>query len=193
MGIYTQNQIESTIRKNADWIGRVSEHYRIPAAAICAIMQKEMEQINAVDLAADLVVAAKVFSKKDSSTGPMQIIGKVGLRAVNFAVDRGLATYSELGLPASRRLDENRPGDVHAVWKRLRSDVRANIEIAALNLLSCAEEMTGRIDFDSYSPEELKHIFTRYNQNTAKITDYGNTAYRYYMDYQEKKEDVCAF
>ena len=186
MGIYTQKQIESTIRKNADWIGRVSERYHIPPAAICAILRKEMEQINAVDLAADLVVAVQLFSKKDSSTGPMQIFGKVGLRAVNFAVDRGLTTYAELGLPASRRLDENRPADVHAVWKRLRSDVRANIEIAALNLLSCAEEMTGRIDFGSYTPDELKHIFTRYNQNTGMITEYGNTAYQYYMDYKTK-------
>ena len=186
MGIYTQNQINNTIRKNADWIGRVSERYHIPPAAICAILRKEMEQINAVDLAADLVVAAQLFSKKDSSTGPMQIFGKVGLRAVNFAVDRELTTYAELGLPASCRLDENRPADVHAVWKRLRSDVRANIEIAALNLLSCAEEMAGRIDFDSYTPDELKHIFTRYNQNTGMITEYGNTAYQYYMDYKKK-------
>ena len=186
MGIYTQNQINNTIRKNADWIGRVSERYHIPPAAICAILRKEMEQINAVDLAADLVVAAQLFSKKDSSTGPMQIFGKVGLRAVNFAVDRGLTTYAELGLSASRRLDENRPADVHAVWKRLRSDARANIEIAALNLLSCAEEMTGRIDFDSYTPDELKHIFTRYNQNTGMITEYGNTAYQYYTDYKKK-------
>ena len=190
MGIYTQNQINNTIRKNADWIGRVSEHYHIPPAAICAILRKEMEQINAVDLAADLVVAAQFFSKKDSSTGPMQIFGKVGLRAVNFAVDRGLTTYAELGLPASRRLDENRPADVHAVWKRLRSDVRANIEIAALNLLSCAEEMTGRIDFDSYSQDELKHIFTRYNQNTGMITEYGHTAYQYYMDYKKKTSNT---
>ena len=190
MGIYTQNQINNTLRKNAEWIGRVSERYHIPPAAICAILRKEMEQINAVDLAADLVVAAQLFSKKDSSTGPMQIFGKVGLRAVNFAVDRGLTTYAELGLAASPRLDENRPADVHAVWRRLRSDVRANIEIAALNLLSCAEEMTGRIDFDSYTPDELKHIFTRYNQNTGMITEYGNTAYQYYMDYKKKTSNT---
>ena len=185
LGIYTQNRIRNTIRKNADWINRVSERYHIPAAAICAILQKEMEQINAVDLAADMIVAAKLFPKKDSSTGPMQIFGKVGLKAINFAVDKGLAGYSELGFPETRRLDENKQSDVHSVWKHLRSDPRANIEIAALNLLSCAEEMTGRIDFDSYSPDELKHIFTRYNQNTSAVTDYGNTAYQYYMDYKK--------
>ena len=69
--------------------------------------------------------------------------------------------------------------------------VRANIEIAALNLLSCAEEMTGRIDFDSYTPDDLKHIFTRYNQNTGMITEYGNIAYQYYTDYKKKTSSTA--
>ena len=57
-------------------------------------------------------------------------------------------------------------------------------KIAKMSLI--AEGMTGRIDFDSYTPDELKHIFTRYNQNTGMITEYGNTAYQYYTEYKKK-------
>ena len=54
---------------------------------------------------------------------------------------------------------------------------------AALNLLSAAEEKTGRIDFPSYSPEELKLIFTRYNGTVPHITPYGEAVYRHYLRY----------
>ncbi len=170
------------ILKNYDsWIHTLSERYHIPAAFIQAILYMEMTRINMLDYAADLAVWTGMLPKKDSSTGYAQIFGFVGLNAVNFAADRGLTSYQALRIPSDHRLDRNNPEDVRLMWKYLHHDRKANIEVAVLNMLSAAEEMTGRIDFDSYSEEELKHIFTRYNANTDKITEYGETAYQYYL------------
>jgi len=82
-----------------------------------------------------------------------------------------------------RRLDPKNPGDVRMVWLKIHKDPAANMEFAALNLLSCAEEMTGRIDFGGYTPEELKLVFARYNANVKRITPYGEEAYGHYLRY----------
>ena len=42
--------------------------------------------------------------------------------------------------------------------------------------------MTGRIDFEHYTPEEMKLIFTRYNGNLKQISPYGEKAYQYYLN-----------
>ena len=94
-----------------------------------------------------------------------------------------MTSYAALGLQADHRLDEHRASDLFLVWNRLHRDVHMNIEIGALNLLCCADEMTGRLDFSSYTPVDLKRIFTRYNQDTREITAYGEAAYRYYRFY----------
>ena len=183
--LYSKKQVEKTVARCRDWIQTVSERYPVPPAAICAVLRKELEEIDFLDPLADIAVASRLFPKQDSSTGPMQIFGKVGLRAVNEAVDRGLTSYRALGIPEGHRLDENSRSDVHLIWKKLWRDRRVNIEIAALNLLSAAEEMTGRVDFENYTPEELKHIFTRYNQQTGQITAYGRKVYGYYLQYRK--------
>ena len=82
-----------------------------------------------------------------------------------------------------RRLDPKNPADVRMVWLKIHKDPAANMEFAALNLLSCAEEMTGRIDFGGYTPEELKLVFARYNANVKRITPYGEEAYGHYLRY----------
>ena len=183
MSLYSREYIDRVIVQNRDWIHSVAARYRMPSAAILAVLRLEMERIDAFDLAADFVVSSQIFSKKDSSTGPMQIFGRTGVHAINFAVAGGLTSYSALGFHVNHRLDEHNIADVHLVWKRMHQDVHANIEIAALNLLCCAHEMTGRLDFDSFSASDLKLIFTRYNQDTRSITSYGETAYRYYLFY----------
>ena len=180
---YNEKQIGKIIGRNREWIDAVSARFRIPAAAIVAVLRKELKEIDYLDTAADLIVGMGIFKKKDSSTGPMQIFGKTGVRAVNFATDKGIASYDELGIASSHRLDEKDPRDVRLIWKRLHRDEHANIEIAALNLLSAVEEMTGKTDFSGCTPEELKHVFTRYNQNTHRITPYGEETYRYYLQY----------
>lgn len=183
MSLYSREHIDRVIEQNRDWIHHVAARYRMPSAAILSVLRLEMERIDVFDLAADFVVSSQVFSKKDSSTGPMQVFGRTGVHAVNFAVDRGLTSYSALGFRVDHRLDERNIADVHLIWSRLHRDVHANIEIAALNLLCCAHEMTGCLDFDSFSAVNLKLIFTRYNQDIRSITAYGETAYRYYLFY----------
>ena len=181
--IISRKRAEKIIEKHDAWIQEVSARYVIPSAAIKAILFKEMIMIDVMDLVADLAVWTGLFSKKDSSTGYAQIFGRVGLDAVNFAADRELSDYDSLGIRCSHRLDRSNIKDVRFVWKLLRFDRRANIEIASLNILSAAEEMTGRTDLSNFSDEELKLTFTRYNANTKQITPYGEDVFRHYLRY----------
>jgi len=182
-GIISKDRAEKNISRYEGWIEEVAERYSIPKAAIKAILFKEMTMIDIMDVFADLVVLTRLFGKKDSSTGYAQIFGKTGLDAVNFAEDHGLSDREKLGLGKGPRLDRTNINDIRKVWRLLRSDRRANIEIASLNILSAAEEMTGRTDFGSFSEEELKLVFTRYNANTKKITPYGEDVYRHFLRY----------
>ena len=181
---YSVPKTERIIERLTPTIETIARKYGMPTAMIQAVLRKEMPQIDLMDFAADLAVALGGLLKKDSSTGYMQIFGWVGLNAVNFAVDRGLATYESLGIWSDHRLDPHQDADVRLIWKKMERDRSANLEIAALNLISCAEEMTGRIDFAHYTEEEWKLIFTRYNQNTRKVTPYGEETYRYFVRFQ---------
>lgn len=180
---YSIKRTEHIITNMTPKIETVAQKYGMPAAALKAVLRKEMPQINWMDFAADLAVACGGILKQDSSTGYMQIFGWVGLNAVNFAVDEGLATYQSLGLRVDHRLDPHNRADVRWIWKKMQTDRTANLEIAALNLISCAKEMTGRIDFVHYTEEEWKLLFTRYNQNTRKVTPYGEETYAHYVRY----------
>lgn len=171
--------------KHDAWITTVAQRYHIPAAAIKAMLYQEMTMIDAFDPVADFAAWLGIAGKKDSSTGYAQIFGYVGLNAINFAVDRRLATYQSLGIFCNHRLDPCNQKDVRLVWKKLHKDAQANIEIATLNLLSAAEEMTGRLDFDSFTPEEWKLVFTRYNANTHTITRYGEQAYQLFVRFDK--------
>ena len=171
-------------RYNA-WIHAVSERYGVPASAIKAILYQEMTIINLMDVAADLVVQTNLFRKKDSSTGYAQIFGYVGVNALNFAVDRKLATYDSVGIACTHRLDPHNPKDVRLMWKKLRSNPKINIEIATMNLLAAADEVVGRTDFHTFSADELKLVLTRYNANTRHITPYGERAFAKYEEYEE--------
>lgn len=179
-------RIERFIREHAAWIRALSKKYGIPSAAVCAVMHKEMQETDLFDTLADAAVQTRLLPKKDSSTGPMQIFGKVALRAVNFGVSRHLTTLRELGITAAYPLDENSDKDVYTVWEKLNRDVHFNMEAGVLNLLCCAEEMTGRIDFASYGAEEWMLVFTRYNQNTHHITPYGEDVYLLYLKYSRE-------
>lgn len=183
--LISRRRAERILRSCGPRIRELSRKYRIPAPVIQAILYQEMTQIDLLDLAADLAVWTNLFPKKDSSTGYAQIFGYVGIRAVNFAVDRGLTDYAALGISADHRLDSQNPKDVRRIWLLLHRDPRANLEIATLNLLSAAEEMTGRIDFEHYSEEELKRVLTRYNANVQSVTAYGEAVYRHVQRYRQ--------
>ena len=208
--LYSTRKSEQILRRYENWIDTVSRRYGIPAACIKAILFMELTEIDLLDLAADFAVQGYwwryalgtrlqraglvrgevpklrrgVFGKKDSSTGHAQIFGYVGIQAINFALDRGLVTPETLGVPADHRLRSEDPEDLCAVWRLLHRNSRANLEIASLNLLSAAEEMTGRIDFAGYTPEELKLVLTRYNANVKHITAYGEKAYQQYLRFR---------
>ena len=168
--LYSPSRAEKVIRKYNGWIRKVSASYKLPAPMIKAVLYQELTQIDLGDLAADLMVLAGIFGKQDSSTGYAQIFGRVALNAANFAVDQGLADYRSLGIESDHRLDPEDRRDVRKVWKMIHRNPRQNIELASLNLLSAAEEITGRIDFSSYSDEELTLILTRYNANVRHVT-----------------------
>ena len=194
--LYSEKAAERIIARYAAWIETLSARYAMPGACLKAILFSELTAIDALDPLADALVRFNqrragtgsvgtrgIFGKTDSSTGYAQIFAFVAINAVNFAADRGLTSYAALGLPADHRLDPASLPDLRLVWGRLHREPEFNLEAAALNLLSAAEEMTGRIDFASCSPEELKLIFTRYNGSFRDVSPYGEAAYRHYLRY----------
>ena len=206
--LYSKKAAERIIRRLSPRIGEISARYSLPAPVIKAVLFREITGIDLFDPLADLLVRCNwlrvsltekpgtsgrrsgqgkgLFGKLDSSTGYAQIFAFVGIDAVNFALDRGFCTLESLGLPPDRRPDRNDLRDLRYFWHRLKRQREFNLELASLNLLSAAEEVTGRINFGSYSPEELKRIFTRYNGTAKTVTAYGEAAYADYLRYQRE-------
>ena len=187
MRIYSEKKILRILGKYRAYIRSLSKRYGVPASVITAILYKEMTEIDLMDVLADLAVFSGLFSKKDSSTGYGQIFGAVALRAALEAKEEGLITLDKLGFQSLRLGDEK---DVRRVWKKLFLDPKANLEFTTLNLLSCAKEMTGRRDFSSFTPEELKRTLTRYNASVDYVTAYGEKAYALVQRFEQ--EDVKA-
>ena len=209
--IYTQKQIEKTIAELAERMAHLEAVYGIPRAYLQAVLFKEMSDADLLDCLADFAVKCYwlqfdvlsffrrvlkmpplrhfpggLLNKRDSSTGYAQIFGYVAIRAIRYSLAHGLdVDLASFGLTAGHPLDENIPSDLCMVWRRLNRDVSFNLRLAALNLIAAAEEMTGRMDFSSYSPEEIQLIFTRYNANTRSITPYGREVYQYYLSFRQ--------
>ncbi|MCR5088182.1 MAG: hypothetical protein K6C08_01550 [Oscillospiraceae bacterium] len=199
--LYSFRRARRAIEGEASFIGQVSEKYGLPASWIQAILLKEMTELDVFDLLADFAVRLYYFNcgiagerkrfpnvpgKRDSSTGWSQIYAFVAINALNFAADRGLADYADFGLNPDRRLDRDCPEDRWQIWKRLKSDRHFNIEMCALNLLSCAEERTGRTDTSTFSEEECKLTFSRYNGTVPHVTPYGETVWQYQREYRRE-------
>ena len=214
LNLYTEKKAKSIIARNRPIIEALSRRYPLPAACLQAILFQELIQIDLLDVFADLAVRSYwvryslrrrlwklglvrhpepwlrwgVFGKRDSSTGYAQIFAYVGIKAVNFALGRGLADRASLGIPAGYTLSADNLDDLRRVWLRLYRDTGYNLELAALNLLAAGEEMTGRVDFAHYTESELMLVFTRYNANVRHITDYGRQAYRHYTAFLHQPE-----
>ncbi|MBO5998850.1 MAG: hypothetical protein J6P87_04100 [Lachnospiraceae bacterium] len=176
--LISQRRAIKILNRYDAWIKEVSGKYSVPSTVIKAVLYKEMTGIDILDPLADLAVLSGLFHKKDSSVGYAQIFGRTAIRAINFAAARGIIDYASLGLPSGRIPDPDNEKDIRSMWKYLRKNRYANIEAAALNLLSCAQEMTGRIDFTGFSDDELKLVLTRYNADTDHITAYGEEVFR---------------
>ena len=200
--LYSKAAARRIIARCAPLIRSSSAKFRVPDAWIRAILFQELMGIDLMDLAADAAVrlyyfryhlfhripsgTSSLFDRKDSSTGYSQIFAYVAINAANFALDRGIASYAELGIPCTHRLDRDNPDDRWRIWRRLNRDKAFNIDMATLNLLSAANEMTGRTDCADFSPEEIRLCFTRYNADVRTVTEYGNIVYRYYLDFKEQ-------
>jgi hypothetical protein len=155
----------------------------------------EIPEIDLMDLAADASVrlnwlrysmtcsynperhTRNPLRKFDSSTGYGQIFSRVAIEAIQFARSRGIPV--NIGITGD--LSPTRPEDLMRVWLRLNRDPVFNLNCSALNLLHAAFQMTGRIDFEHFTDEEMKMIFTRYNGNVKQISAYGEKAFQYYL------------
>ena len=162
--LISPRRAEKILKTQSEWIRTVAARYGVPAAVIRAILYQEMIEIDLMDMLADLAVWSNLTAKKDSSTGYAQIFGRVGLNAVNFAADRGLTDYAALGIGSDHRLESTSREDVRLVWKLLHRDVRANIEIAALNLLHCPH--TG---LTTAGPDHQVQPYCRIHQDVPEL------------------------
>lgn len=202
--LYSPRRTEKIIRALDPEIHFLQDRYRLPAACVQAILYQEMTHMDALDLLADGAVrlfwlkyrACKrlgkqgfpggLNKKRDSSTGYAQIFGTVGIRAVEFAVEKGIESREALGLPG-RALRADTPEDLQLIWRRLRKDPVFNLRLCALNLLFCAQQMTGRTDFSSFGENEMRLIFTRYNANASAVTAYGRETYAHFLRYSGQR------
>ena len=208
--LYSERRARAILQRWTPWMRELERRLGLPEPCLRAVLLREMTLMDILDPVADSLVllyrlrwnlrrllrlpppaerGPALLRKRDSSVGYAQIFGAVGIRAINFALDRGLTTAEALSLPAGRRLDPACEEDLRLVWNRSRRSRAFNMELCALNLLCAAEEMTGRVDFPSCSPEELKLIFTRYNADTRRITPYGEAVYGYYTAFMARRTE----
>ena len=215
--LYSGKRTARILARYAGWIAELSRRFGLPEAWIKAVLRREIEEIDLLDLAADALVRLYwlrwrlrrllcrlhlcrraeprprrgPLGKRDSSTGYAQIFAAVAIDAANYALERGLEDAAGLGLPEGRRPDRERSEDLCAMWRRLARDPRFNIRMGALNMLAAAEEMNGHTDIARYGPEELQRAFTRYNAKVDRITDYGRRVYAYYLDYSQAPDGAA--
>ena len=198
LNLYSKKKVEQILSDNYDLIENICSSYHLPSAYLKAILLMELPTINLLDMTADAVVGLNwlrnsvshcftmdrhtrdPFQKFDSSTGYGQIFSQVAIEAILFARDQHIPLF----LGTKDELYPLNPEDLEQVWKRLRRDKVFNLSCAALNIIHAAYQMTGRIDFESYDETEKKMIFTRYNGTAKPISEYGEQAYRYYLELQ---------
>ena len=203
--LYTEKQAKGIITRLQENLAAIRRDYAVPEACMQAVLHMEITRMNWLDRAADAAVAMhgalyralrflripadcfRLPGKKDSSTGYAQIFAAVAIRAICFGMDHGFADASSLGLSAHQMLDSGNADDLMYIWKRLHRETDFNLRCAALNVLCAAQEMTGRTDLASFSPEEWRLTFTRYNANTRTVTAYGREAYKLYAQYRQNE------
>lgn len=197
VSIYCKETARKIIDRNAALIDNICASCHLPSAYLKAVLLMELPELNLLDVMADLLVSFNWFRyahggsfflerhtrnplrKFDSSTGYGQIFAQVAIEAILFAENEGIPVY--LGIPGE--LFPFNPDDLKRIWTRLHRDRVFNLSCAALNIIHAAFQMTGRIDFEGYSEDEIKMIFSRYNGNIHRISPYGEEAYQHYLEY----------
>ena len=194
--LYSVKKAQSIISDYSDLIDSICTSYHLPSACLKGILLMEIPEIDLMDIFADTSVmlnwlryslshsynperhTRNPLRKFDSSTGYGQIFSRVAIEAILFARSRGIPVDAGI----SGELSPARPDDLRRVWLRLNRDPAFNLRCSALNLLHAAFQMTGRVDFEHYTDEEMKMVFTRYNGNVKQISAYGEKAFQYYKN-----------
>ena len=198
LSFYSKSRARQMVADYSALIENICAPYQFPSAYLKAILLMEVPEINFLDIVADAIVrlnwlrysffhtfilerhTRNPLKKFDCSTGFAQIFAQVAIEAILFAESEQMPLF--LGI--SGKLSPFSPEDLKRVWIRLNKDRVFNFSCAVLNIIHAAYQMTGRVDFESYSEEEKKMIFSRYNGNVQRISRYGETAYQYYLEYQ---------
>ena len=185
--LYSLKKTEKIIEEMEPAIRKASGDYHVPEAFIKAILYREIKEIDLVDAGVDVIVKnrtlSKLFKRQDSSTGYAQIYGFVAVNALKFAQEHGLETAENLGFSSDKDLSSRNAEDVRRMWLKLHQDPEFNLRLAVLYMLSAAYEVTGSMDFETFSEDDLMRVFSRYNANTREITAYGEEVFGYYQKY----------
>lgn len=155
----------------------------MPAAYIETIMFREQRFVDFRDWIADTGV--KLGAIGQSSTGIMQVQPKTAIDAINFAIGSDKVTMYDLGFDTNKKLSADDPDDQREIWGMLNSDPIFCIEVATMNILSCADEKAGHTDFDDFSETDSTLTFARYNGKGDKALNYGQECYDWYLSFQE--------
>ena len=202
--LYSPKRADHILTSLDDEIAFICRTLHLPTAMLKAVLYKEITELDLFDPLADAAVALNlqrtrllqafpephngrrkpsVLRKFDSSTGYGQIFARTAILAILFAAEKGILSSEALGLGKGRVLSPDSPSDRAEIWRKLHSDHTFNLICTALNLIYAAWEMTGKTDFETLTPEEIKLVFTRYNADVRHVTLYGEITYRYYLHY----------
>lgn len=202
--INTTEECVKTIIDNDYTITKIANELSVHKAFIQTILMRELWCLNLADIAGDEMVQSyynwkeacenwekqdtlyqatvpypspPVLIKEDSSVGLGQIFAKVAIAAYNHAID--------FGYICGVRKNADDWHECKNVWYSLKDDEEYNIRMSSINILSCIDEFGYQHIYDSYSAEQCKHVFTRYNANTNTINDYGEECYQYYLIFKK--------
>ena len=104
--------------------------------------------------------------KEDCSTGFSQIFASTGIKARNWAREKGYISDREYNYENWK--------DRKEVWTKLKNDVGFNLETCALVLLWGASDIgLERVNPYNYSQDQIKQVLARYNGTGDKAQEYG--------------------
>ena len=202
--IHSTAECIDIVLEHDDVITEIANAYNINKAFIQTILFRELWCLNQADILGDNLVESyfswkdacefwenqndiykatvdyptpPIIQKEDSSVGLGQIFARVAIKAYNEAIDRGTISGT--------KKDKDNWKDCKEVWFNLRDDNEYNIRMSSLNILSCVDEFGFDNNYLSYTPDQCKLVFTRYNANQHTINDYAEACYTYYQIFTE--------
>lgn len=104
--------------------------------------------------------SSPVLYREDSSTGYGQIFAETAAVAINYAVGANIIDW--------QKCDYNDVDQRYALWKELKNNNEFNIEKIALVLIRAADLAKLSNDYCSYSDQDIKSMFARYNGTNAQ-------------------------